>query len=288
MRWVFAPLFLMLFCSTVFAGPGALFSVAKVGNQLTVNTTIPNKTYPFVGIRINAPGYTISGSGVDCLSSRQGYCLFSASDTTPASISITGPTGPMPITLCLNGYGGLSCQALTLEAVDTLADWNGVQYISNWGAGSNTATYGQLITAPEGRNVRLLSFTAELRRISGTPHQYQVFVYRWDISNKRVIGVPLYSSAVTRAPSTTSFSPVTIRNINAVMTPGETYIVLFTASTIPGQTTSAYAWGARDAGSYPVGTFVFQNNGTNFDRLRTNPWTVLPINFAFTATFAVQ
>jgi hypothetical protein len=53
--------------------------------NLYITTTIPNHTYPSAGIKINTPGYTLSG----CTMTANGYCLFTVSNTMPATIGIT-------------------------------------------------------------------------------------------------------------------------------------------------------------------------------------------------------
>src|SRR5579871_4673250 len=53
--------------------------------SLSINSTVPNHTYPNAGIKVNTSGYTLAG----CTLNSQGYCLFSVSDTTAATISIS-------------------------------------------------------------------------------------------------------------------------------------------------------------------------------------------------------
>lgn len=55
------------------------------GLSLRITSTIPNRTYPNAGIKVNAPGYTVSS----CSTTTDGYCLFSATSRSPAFISIT-------------------------------------------------------------------------------------------------------------------------------------------------------------------------------------------------------
>lgn len=102
------------YCPTIFAG--SLFNVSATGpaaqismtlclnglghlscqnyttsaSNLSITTTIPNHTYPNVGIKINTPGYTPTG----CTMNSNGYCLFSASNTTAATIPVTSTTCP--------------------------------------------------------------------------------------------------------------------------------------------------------------------------------------------------
>ena len=53
--------------------------------NLSIRTTISNHVYPSVGIKMNTPGYVLSG----CTPIANGYCLFSASNTTPTSITVS-------------------------------------------------------------------------------------------------------------------------------------------------------------------------------------------------------
>ncbi|KTC92359.1 hypothetical protein [Legionella cincinnatiensis] len=58
----------------------------SVGNlNLSILSTIPNHTYAAAGIKINTPGYKLTG----CTLINNGYCLFTVSNTSAASITIT-------------------------------------------------------------------------------------------------------------------------------------------------------------------------------------------------------
>ncbi len=61
---------------------------------LSFRTVAPNHTYPAAGIKIRTPGYTVSG----CTLFSNGYCLFSVSDTTPATIAATSTATPFALT----------------------------------------------------------------------------------------------------------------------------------------------------------------------------------------------
>lgn len=52
---------------------------------LSIRTTIPNHVYRTAGIKINTPGYVLSG----CTLTGNGYCLFSANNTTPTNIPVS-------------------------------------------------------------------------------------------------------------------------------------------------------------------------------------------------------
>lgn len=105
------------FCSSGFSATGALFTLAESGSagnvslalclngngplscqnylvshlNLSILTTIPNHTYSSIGIKINTAGYQLA-SNVKCLPISNGYCLFTASDKQPASITIVRST----------------------------------------------------------------------------------------------------------------------------------------------------------------------------------------------------
>lgn len=60
------------------------------GLNLIINTTIPDHTYPFAGIKIDNPGYRVMGLSPI----KNGYYLFSVSDSSPANIIIIPPNPP--------------------------------------------------------------------------------------------------------------------------------------------------------------------------------------------------
>lgn len=113
MRYVryFFMLGMLLSSQSLFAGNGLLFNVTASGGapqslqvtlclngrgplscqNYTLNnlnlaiTTVANHTYPAAGIKINTPGYTLSG----CTMIKNGYCLFGVSHTSSATINVT-------------------------------------------------------------------------------------------------------------------------------------------------------------------------------------------------------
>ena len=93
--------------STAPQAPGHLFTVSTIGNQLTINTTIPGRTYQFAGITSLTPGFSFA----PCTTSDNGYCLFSTNDKQAIPIVVTGAPGAVEFTLCLNGVGATySCE----------------------------------------------------------------------------------------------------------------------------------------------------------------------------------
>lgn len=106
--------FLFFLCNSLLhAGSQELYFNATLNNGgLNIVTLIPNRVYSYAGIKINTPGYSLKYIGTECTALSNGYCLFSANDTTPVFLTVTGPSGSLSITLCLNvsGQNGLSCQ----------------------------------------------------------------------------------------------------------------------------------------------------------------------------------
>jgi len=107
----------LLYSSSGFAESGLFFNVLASGLNLNIRTTIPGHTYPAAGIKLNTSGYTLADANPGCAMSPNGYCLFQVSDTVPASINISGPSGLVQFTLCLNGNGPLSCQNYSMTVV---------------------------------------------------------------------------------------------------------------------------------------------------------------------------
>jgi hypothetical protein len=106
-------LFILLICHPSFAHNASLFNISASGGapgnlsvilclngtgqgsscqtyivsnlNLNITTAAPNHIYPTAGIKINTPGYTVSG----CTMASNGYCLFSVSDKNSVTIGIT-------------------------------------------------------------------------------------------------------------------------------------------------------------------------------------------------------
>lgn len=53
--------------------------------NLSILSTIPHHTYTSAGIKVNTPGYNLSG----CTMISNGYCLFTVSDTSAVSLALT-------------------------------------------------------------------------------------------------------------------------------------------------------------------------------------------------------
>lgn len=103
-----------LLCLPTFVAFGSpMFEAKGVNEHIRVRTLTPNHTYTQAGIKINTPGYRLSMSGTQCTPKPNGYCTFTVSDKVRKTLSVTGPTGNVAFTLCLDGVGKLSCQNYT-------------------------------------------------------------------------------------------------------------------------------------------------------------------------------
>lgn len=66
-------------------GPASCNNYSVNNLNLSITTTIPHHRYLEAGIKMNTPGYSLSG----CTMINNGYCLFTVSDKTAANIEIT-------------------------------------------------------------------------------------------------------------------------------------------------------------------------------------------------------
>lgn len=125
----------LLMASLCCLGASALFSVSSNGATLIIATTVPNHTYPTAGIKITSAGYSLTNPGSDCTPAANGYCLFSVSNTSPHNIAISGASGSVNYTLCLNGTSALSCQNMRT----TISSGPSIAYVVN--SNSTTPVY---------------------------------------------------------------------------------------------------------------------------------------------------
>jgi choline dehydrogenase-like flavoprotein len=72
-------------------GPASCQTYDVSADNLSILTRIPRHTYPYAGIKINTPFYSIANQGVGCTPLSNGFCMFSVSNTSSASIKIKAP-----------------------------------------------------------------------------------------------------------------------------------------------------------------------------------------------------
>lgn len=102
------------------ASTGLLFNVSVNGTTF-IFTPKANNAYSDIGMLITSPNYSFSTPTTQCSGwpNTNGYCKFSASPTSPASVSINGPVGVMHFVLCLNLSGKLTCQNYDINTLCT-------------------------------------------------------------------------------------------------------------------------------------------------------------------------
>ncbi|STY31155.1 Alcohol dehydrogenase [acceptor] [Legionella wadsworthii] len=108
--------FLFFIFQNIWAAAGNFFSITSSGAPAEVNITLclnakgtiscqnydvsavnlsiltkANHTYPYAGIRVNTPFYSIANVGQGCAPLSNGFCMFSVSHTLPAMIQINAP-----------------------------------------------------------------------------------------------------------------------------------------------------------------------------------------------------
>lgn len=158
--------------------------------------------------------------------------------------------------------------------LNTRPAWDGAQYVWEFGC-ADTATYGQVITVPEGKT-RLTKFNFYLSD-QGRSGSMVVRgeVYAWDGS--KATGDSLWESHPRtvdygdKAYHRKQFRPHGVVHLQAQ----QQYVIFLSISKDYDQCTNSYQlnWGAVDDDTYPDGTFVFINNGGRASQWTTRDWT---------------
>ncbi|WP_321343441.1 autotransporter outer membrane beta-barrel domain-containing protein [Breoghania sp.] len=173
------------------------------------------------------------------------------------------------------------CSAALADNISTMDTWDGDHSLGEWGAGY-IATFGQTITVDS--DTTLYGFSFELKLVAGTASQYQAYVYEWDSSTSTVTGDALYVSAVRTAPNSSAFTTVTINTGSTALSSGKTYVIFLTTSTVSGQSSGRYYWGAVAGASYADGSYISLDNNEDATALTTSSWSpVINFDLAFTA-----
>jgi hypothetical protein len=149
---------------------------------------------------------------------------------------------------------------------DNTGSWNGSTYVSSWGL-PNTQTFGETLAAPFLSRVSLDDFTFYLEQTSSlSPISFAAVIYAW--SGDRATGSALFSQNLTVTGDGT-FQAVTVTTGGVMLSPGASYVALFTTSDPTsiaenGSLSATFRWGqvgasvANDGG----GTFVYDNHST--------------------------
>lgn len=170
----------------------------------------------------------------------------------------------------------VAAPALALT-IDTTPDWNGTTAIGGFGE-TNTATYGQVITADAAENF-LNSFTFFVDdRVNPDVLEFEAYVYAWNGS--RATGSALFQSgpySSTNNGGADGYEAFTVATGGVELVGGDQYVLFFSASNlfdgVIGTSVWAYINGLSEGTDYYTGgNFVFQNNGNDFGALTTNNW----------------
>jgi hypothetical protein len=168
--------------------------------------------------------------------------------------------------------------------ISTLPSWNGSLSIGAMGE-PNSATYGQTFRINPGMDNRLTSATFHVNDLSNPDAvDFALYVYQW--TGARITGDALYASSMVTTQGAAGFEAITFNNINVDLAPGD-YVAFGSASNFFDGLTGQSEWGITgDDSAYADGTFVFMNNGSDFNMLFTNDWDTtagfLPTDLAFT------
>ncbi|MCX7114663.1 MAG: DUF1554 domain-containing protein [Gammaproteobacteria bacterium] len=139
-----------------------IFNVTLTGGTFTIapvyNPIAPNKPYPNAGVKISSPRFTLS----HCTPQPNQFCTFPVSTNAPASLAISGPSGPITLTACLNGTKKTAnCEehVITIPAIIFITqtgysgDLNGT---TGADALCNNEAYGAGSQVPPGRTFKAL------------------------------------------------------------------------------------------------------------------------------------
>ena len=238
--------FIFSLCTSAFAGAGELFVVTSNGTgnsisiticlningnkpiscqnytipagTLTIKTTIPNKSYQYVGIRVNTQGY-----GYSSPSSTNGYSFVGTVSNTQAA---TGVVKPIYSSLAASAPVNVSAYAGQTATFSTIASGGIMPYTYQWQLSSNN-----------GINFSNISFATSESNTTGTlSTAYNGYQYR-------VVVLDAASDSVISEAATLTVDVV----LSATVTPSSLSIdsgqpVLLTANPTGGISPYSYQW----------------------------------------------
>ena len=180
-----------------------------------------------------------------------------------------GPTSIVDTDLIVTA-GGSGGGSQTI--IETVSSWDGSRYISSFGE-TNTATYGQTFTV-DGPETVLDSFTFYVNdNVNPDYVDFEAFVMEWD--GTKATGPILHSSSpisTTNNGGSDGFETFTINTGGISLTAGKRYVAFFCASNLFDGQYGTGRFGGVVGSTYAGGSFVHDNNGSNFSQLTTSPW----------------
>ena len=161
--------------------------------------------------------------------------------------------------------------------LDTTADATGT--VGSFGV-PNTATYGQVITVPDGP-VELAAFSFDVNLPSTLV--FRGVVQEWDGATGVATGPELFQS---EALSTAGTGIETVTFTPEIPVTAGTYVIFLTVSYDFAVSSDTGSWPVTVADVYPDGTFVYLNNSGDVGALTTQMWSTLgTVDTGFTVEF---
>lgn len=187
----------------------------------------------------------------------------------------------------------LLCGVSNAAVIDTASGWDGISSVGAFGE-PNGATFGQTFVAPSTDSV-LDSVTLYLDDFldpnMGRPDyvKFAFYVMQWDSINSMASGAVLYQSGMyttTNNGGAGGFEGFTFNTGGLSLSPGSEYVFFLNASDFfDGSWDGALMGITTD--EYLGGSFALLNNGSDFDLVTTDAWTIWQdTDLAFTATFS--
>ncbi len=112
-------------------------------------------------------------------------------------------------------FGGIG-QVQAFTEIDTNPFWNGTSYISSFGY-PDTATYGQVITAPTNGDVALQSFSFQMN-MTDSACAFRGYVYAWD--GTKATGPALFKGPIQTTLGSGAYEKIDFKAEGVILTPG--------------------------------------------------------------------
>ena len=175
--------------------------------------------------------------------------------------------------------------------ISTFGTWNGrSSYGPSLGEAGQVdpgayASYGQTFTAPNGDNL-LISFSIVMHQNTADPSIIGGYLMRWD--GQRASGPVLYESGPISIGPEGSWQQVTFNPLNLVLTGGQQYVFIVSASQYFNGLESTADLVGMALDPYPAGMMVNMDNGTDISKWTSQDWTPNPPSWdtVFTAEFS--
>jgi hypothetical protein len=174
-------------------------------------------------------------------------------------------------------------QIQAVTTIDTTPYWNGSDYVWEFGY-PNTATYGQVITAPSTSDTVLKSFSFYMNLPSTCT--FRGYVYAWDGS--KATGSVLYESETRWTSGSGDFEEVAFETGGVALTPGAQYILFASTSEEVGSGVGTWGSPLQEVYGGSSNDYIYINNGSDPSQWTSTNWDFPPYviaDLAFKATF---